>query len=78
MPRHQMKHFTQKMPKGIRYTDLTKQAMLIFMNFITFRKGTTLPDGTEGNYSEHMSSFEYVYADKAVREWLLSHKKGDN
>jgi predicted peptidase len=47
-------------------------------NFITFRKGTTLPKGTEGNYSEHMSSFDYVYADKAVREWLLSQKKGDN
>ena len=43
-------------------------------NFITFKAGTTLPDETEGNYSEHMTSFDYVYRIAAVREWLLAQK----
>ena len=43
-------------------------------NFITFKAGTTLPDETEGSYSEHMTSFDYVYRIAAVREWLLAQK----
>lgn len=42
--------------------------------FITFKAGTTLPEGTKGRRSEHMSSFDYVYKIAAVREWLLSQK----
>ena len=45
-------------------------------SFITFTAGTTLPDGTEGRYSEHMTSFDYVYKSAAVREWLLAQRKG--
>ena len=45
-------------------------------SFITFKAGTTLPDGTEGRYSEHMTSFDYVYKSAAVREWLLAQRKG--
>ena len=44
-------------------------------NFIMFTKGSTLPNGTEGQYSEHMSSFDYAYRIEAVRKWLLSQKK---
>ena len=46
-------------------------------NFIMFRKGSTLPEGTEGNYSEHMTSFDYAYRIEAVRNWLTAQKKGE-
>lgn len=45
--------------------------------FLTFKAGTTLPDETEGKYSEHMTSFDYAYRMQALRNWLLSQKKGD-
>ena len=44
-------------------------------SFITFTAGTTLPDKTEGRYSEHMTSFDYAYRMQAVRDWLLSQRK---
>ena len=43
-------------------------------SFITFKAGTTLPEGTGEKYSEHMTSFDYVYKIAAVREWLLAQK----
>ena len=43
--------------------------------FIMFRKGSTLPAMTDGNFSEHMSSFDYAYRTEAIREWLLAQKK---
>ena len=46
-------------------------------SFITFKEKSTLPEGTEGTYSEHMTSFDYAYRIKSVREWLLSQVKGD-
>ena len=45
--------------------------------FVMFRKGTTLPDGTEGGYSEHMTSFDYAYRMESARKWLLSQTKED-
>ena len=47
-------------------------------SFITFKAGTTLPEGTEAKYSEHMTSFDYAYKIAAVREWLLSQRKETN
>ena len=44
-------------------------------NFVTFREGTTLPDGTDEKYSEHMTSFDYAYRIEALRVWLLSQVK---
>ena len=41
--------------------------------FITFRQGSTLPEGA--NYSEHMSSFDYAYKIKALRDWLFTQVK---
>ena len=47
--------------------------------FMTFKAGTTLPEGLEaGQYSEHMTSFDYAYRMRAVREWLLSQRKETN
>ncbi|MBQ7151030.1 MAG: hypothetical protein IJR94_02115 [Synergistaceae bacterium] len=45
-----------------------------YANFITFKAGSTLPEGIDSskNFSEHMSSFDYVYKITALREWLLS------
>ena len=43
--------------------------------FIMFKKGSTLPAKTDGNFSEHMSSFDYAYRTEAIREWLLAQKK---
>ena len=45
------------------------------VNFIMFTKGSTLPAMTDGNFSEHMSSFDYAYRTEAIREWLLAQKK---
>lgn len=45
--------------------------------FVMFRKGTTLPDGAEGEYSEHMTSFDYAYRMTAARQWLLAQTKED-
>ena len=49
-------------------------------NFIRYKKGTTIPyhlrDSKRG-YSEHMSSFDYVYANKEIRDWLLSQRRTD-
>ena len=45
--------------------------------FVMFRKGSTLPDGTEDSYSEHMTSFDYAYRIEAARNWLLSQTKED-
>ena len=47
-------------------------------SFITFTAGTTLPDGTEGKYSEHMTSFDFAYRIAAVREWLLAQRKDND
>ena len=47
------------------------------VNFVMFRKGTTLPDSAEGEYSEHMTSFDYAYKIEALREWLLAQTKED-
>ncbi|MBQ3395110.1 MAG: hypothetical protein IJG55_02115 [Synergistaceae bacterium] len=51
-----------------------------YMNFVRYKKGTTIPyhirDSKRG-YSEHMSSFDYVYANKEIRDWLLSQRKKD-
>ena len=41
-------------------------------NFLTFRAGTTLPDGAKAGASEHMTSFDYVYKIQAIRDWLFS------
>ena len=43
--------------------------------FLTFKAGSTLPDETEGKYSEHMTSFDYAYRMQALREWLLMQTK---
>ena len=43
------------------------------VSFVTFRKGTTLPEGAEGG--EHMSSFDFAYRTGALREWLLAQRK---
>lgn len=42
--------------------------------FITFRQGSTLPEG-QAQYSEHMSSFDYAYRIQALREWLFAQVK---
>ena len=47
------------------------------VNFVMFRKGTTLPESAEGEFSEHMTSFDYAYRIEAARNWLLSQKKED-
>lgn len=44
-------------------------------NFLTFRLGTTLPDGAKAGASEHMTSFDYAYKIKALRDWLFVQKK---
>lgn len=42
------------------------------VNFITFKAGTTLPDGADRVYSEHMTSFDYAYRISALRDWLFA------
>ena len=42
-------------------------------NFVTFTKGTTLPDGAGG--SEHLTSFDYAYKLESVRDWLFAQSK---
>ena len=45
--------------------------------FITFMKGSTLPENINdgANYSEHMSSFDYAYRIQALRDWLFAQVK---
>jgi len=43
------------------------------INFITFSKGTVLPN--DGSGMEHMWSFDYAYKLKGVRDWLFQQKK---
>ncbi|MBQ9594760.1 MAG: hypothetical protein IJR35_02750 [Synergistaceae bacterium] len=45
--------------------------------FITFKKGSTLPEEADisANYSEHMSSFDYAYRIQALRDWLFAQVK---
>jgi predicted peptidase len=43
------------------------------INFITFSKGTVLPE--DGSGMEHMWSFDYAYKLKGVRDWLFQQKK---
>lgn len=42
-------------------------------NFVLFEKGTTLNEATKGTASanEHMSSFDYAYKIKEIRQWLF-------
>ncbi len=47
------------------------------VNFVTFKAKTTLPEGTKGNYSEHMTSFDYVYKNSEFTNWLLAQTKGE-
>lgn len=42
-------------------------------NFVTFTKGTTLPEGAGG--SEHLTSFDYAYRLETVRDWLFAQSK---
>lgn len=44
-------------------------------NFITFKTGTTLPEGASEGASEHMTSFDYAYKIKALRDWLFAQKE---
>lgn len=44
-------------------------------NFVIFEKGTTLPDGTDEDTSEHMYSFDYAYKLERVRDWLFAQRK---
>ena len=39
------------------------------INYITFDRGTVLPESGGGN--EHMSSFDYAYKLEGVRDWLF-------
>lgn len=43
--------------------------------FVTFKKGSTLPDNNK-NYSEHMTSFDYAYKNKIFRAWISAQTKG--
>ena len=43
------------------------------INFITFEKGSTLPDSGRG--MEHMTSFDFAYKLDAVRDWLFEQHK---
>ena len=47
------------------------------VNFVMFKKGTTLPDSAEGEFSEHMTSFDYAYKMAMIRQWLLAQTKED-
>ena len=47
------------------------------VSFITFKAGTTLPEQSDKEYSEHMTSFDYAYRMAAVREWLLAQTRGE-
>lgn len=40
------------------------------INFITFTKGTVMPESGRG--IEHMNSFDYAYKLESVRDWLFS------
>ncbi len=46
--------------------------------FVMFKKGSTLPNDTDGDFSEHMSSFDYAYKIEGARNWLLAQKKEVN
>ena len=48
-------------------------------SFITFKAGTTLPSSADNaeKYSEHMTSFDFVYKIRTVREWLFKQNKGE-
>ena len=48
-------------------------------NFVTFSIGTTLANGqtSGGGAGEHMTSFDYAYKIKAVRDWLYAQSKCD-
>ena len=72
--------FTEQGFPFVHYKDVDAKAPALTIpaeqehTFITFKAGTTLPEGTKGRRSEHMSSFDYVYRIAAVREWLLAQK----
>ena len=72
--------FTEQGFPFVHYKDVDAKAPALTIpaeqehTFITFKAGTTLPAGTKGRRSEHMSSFDYVYRIAAVREWLLAQK----
>ena len=74
--------FDKKKVPYLRYDDIDAKSPGIFIpvsqqaTFITFKAGTTLPDGTEaGKYSEHMTSFDYAYRMQQLREWLLAQNR---
>ena len=43
------------------------------INFITFEKGTVLPESGQG--MEHMASFDFAYKLTPVRDWLFEQRK---
>ena len=43
------------------------------INFVTFEKGTVLPESGKG--MEHMASFDFAYRLTPVRDWLFEQKK---
>lgn len=47
------------------------------INFVTWKKGTVLPEGTAEGTSEHMYSFDYAYKTEAVRDWLFAQTKAE-
>ena len=76
--------FTEKNIPFVWYRNVDAKAPALTIpagqtqSFITFTAGTTLPDGTEGKYSEHMTSFDFAYRIAAVREWLLAQRKDND
>ncbi|MGL4853208.1 MAG: hypothetical protein ACRC3Z_11295 [Phocaeicola sp.] len=46
------------------------------INFISFEKGSVIPEGSTSKAGEHMYSFDYAYQLKSVRDWLFTQKKG--
>ena len=45
------------------------------INYITFEKGTVLPESGKG--MEHMASFDFAYKIAAVRDWLFEQQKAE-
>lgn len=70
--------FSARLPQleqDAKVQDMLKEGNRI--NFISFTKGTVIPEGSleMKGAPEHMYSFDYAYKLKSVRDWLFSQRR---
>lgn len=76
--KHGETEFAATLPQAqqeAKVEELLKEGYKI--NFISFEKGSVLPEGSTSKAGEHMYSFDYAYQLKSVRDWLFAQKRGE-